>query len=171
MLGVDECIARGIADPERLVVTGYSYGGYMSSYIIGRTDRFKAAVPMAILSNLSSFVGTSDLGFWLAIQCKGYPWDPERAEYYRDRSPLTRAGSVTTPTRIIHPENDLRCPIEQSEQFYMALKMMGNVPVELVRIPGAWHQGASKPGSFLGLWKLAADWFHKYIEIRPEEYD
>ncbi|TMF45902.1 MAG: S9 family peptidase [Chloroflexi bacterium] len=66
MRGVDECIVRGIADPERLVVSGYSYGGYMSMFIIGQTDRFKAAVPMAGISNLVSFVGTSDLGFWQA---------------------------------------------------------------------------------------------------------
>src|SRR5207302_708248 len=78
MLGVDECIARGAADPERLLVTGYSYGGYMSMFIIGQTGRFKAAAPMAGVSNLASFVGTSDIGFWQAVQAKGYPWDPER---------------------------------------------------------------------------------------------
>jgi dipeptidyl aminopeptidase/acylaminoacyl peptidase len=170
MRGVDECIARGVADPERLVVSGYSYGGYMSMFIIGRTDRFKAAVPMAGVSNLSSFVGTSDLGFWQTAQSKGYPWDPERAEYYRERSPLTHAGRVTTPTLFLHPENDLRCPIEQSEQFYMTLKMMGKVPVEFVRAPAAFHAGTSKPSQYLAYWEKMLEWFHKYVEIRPEEY-
>src|SRR6266700_1390258 len=75
ILGIDECVARGVADPERLVVSGYSYGGYMSMFIIGQTDRFKAAVPMAGVSNLASFVGTSDIGFWQVLQSKGYPWD------------------------------------------------------------------------------------------------
>lgn len=171
MLGVDECIARGIADPERLVVSGYSYGGYMSMYIIGLTDRFKAAVPMAGISNLVSFVGTSDIGFWQAAQSHGYPWESERASYYRERSPLTYAGKVTTPTLFVHPENDLRCPIEQSEQFYMTLKMMGHVPVQFVRAPGAWHIGTAKPAQYIEYWRIMLDWFGKYVEIRLDEYE
>ncbi len=170
MLGVDECIARGVADPERLVVSGYSYGGYMTMYVIGHTDRFKAAVPMAGISNLSSFVGTSDIGIWGVMEAKGYPWDSEREAYYRERSPLTYAARVTTPTCIIHPENDLRCPIEQSEQFYMALKMMGKVPVEFVRGPAAWHTNTTKQSQFFGRWQTMLEWFLKYVEIRPEEY-
>ncbi len=169
MLGVDQCIARGIVDPERMVVTGYSYGGFMTMFIIGHTDRFKAAVPMAAVSNLVSFVGTSDLGFWLVTQAQGYPWDPERAAYYRERSPLTHAPDVTTPTMIVHPENDLRCPIEQSEQFYMTMKMIGKTPVELVRVPAAWHGGTTKPSFFRP--EKALEWFGKYIEMRPEEYE
>ena len=171
MLGIDECVARGVADPERLVVSGYSYGGYMYMFIIGQTDRFKAAVPMAGVSNLASFVGTSDIGFWQVLQSKGYPWDEERAAYYRDRSPLSHASRVSTPTLFIHPENDLRCPIEQTEQFYMALKMMGNVPVEFVRTPSSWHVGTSKPSQYLTYWEKMVAWFLKYVEVRPEEYD
>jgi len=171
MLGVDECIARGVADPEHLLVTGYSYGGYMSMFIIGQTGRFKAAVPMAGVSNLSSFVGTSDVGFWQALQSKGYPWDPEREAYYSERSPLTNAPRVTTPTRFIHPENDLRCPIEQSEQFYMRLKMIGKVPVEFARVPSAWHVGAAKPSQEWTFDEMMLEWFRKYVEIRPGEYE
>jgi dipeptidyl aminopeptidase/acylaminoacyl peptidase len=171
MSGVDECIARGVADPERLVVTGYSYGGYMSMFIIGQTNRFKAAVPMAGISNLVSFIGTSDIGFWQASQAKGYPWQPEREAYYRERSPLTYAARVTTPTCFIHPEGDLRCPIEQSEQFYMTLKMMGNVPVEFVRSPDSWHANTTKPSQYFARWQYMLDWFKKYVEIRSEEYE
>jgi dipeptidyl aminopeptidase/acylaminoacyl peptidase len=171
MLGVDECIAHGVADPERLVVTGYSYGGYMSMFIIGQTDRFQAAVPMAGISNLVSFIGTSDIGFWQASQAKGYPWQPERQAYYRERSPLTYASRVRTPTCFIHPENDLRCPIEQSEQFYMTLKMMGNVPIEFVRSPASWHANTSKPSQYFARWQYMLDWFKKYVEIHPEEYE
>ena len=170
MRGVDECVERGVADPERMVVTGYSYGGYMSMYTIGQTDRFKAAVPMAGISNLTSFVGTSDIGFWQALQAKGYPWEADREAYYRERSPLTYAARVTTPTMFLHPEGDLRCPIEQSEQFYMTLKMMGKVPVEFVRAPAAWHVGTSKPSQWFAYWEKALEWFRKYVEIRPEEY-
>lgn len=170
MLGVDECIARGVADPERMVVAGYSYGGYMTMRIIGQTDRFKAAMPMAGISNLASFVGTSDIGFWMVAQAQGYPWDPERADYYRQHSPLTHAAHVTTPTLFLHPENDLRCPIEQTEQFFMTLKMMGKVPVEFVRVPAAWHGGTTKPAQGKQFWEIMLEWFGKHIEIRPEEY-
>ncbi len=171
MRGIDACIERGVADPERLVVSGYSYGGYMSMRIIGKTDRFKAAVPMAGVSNLASFVGTSDIGFWMVRQSLGYPWDPERADYYREHSPLTAAPQVTTPTLFIHPENDLRCPIEQTEQFYMALKMIGKVPVEFIRVPASWHVGTTKPSLALARGEKMLEWFRKYVEIRPAEYD
>jgi len=171
MLGVDECIARGVADPERLVVTGYSYGGFMTMFTIGHTDRFKAAVPMAGISNLTSFVGVSDIGYWMVMQSKGYPWDAERIDYYREHSPISAAAHVTTPTLFLHPENDLRCPIEQSEQFYMTLKMMGNVPVEFARAPGAWHTGTAKPSQWMAYWEKMLEWFSRYIEIRSEDYD
>ncbi len=171
MRGVDECIARGVADPQRLAVTGYSYGGFMTMFIIGHTDRFKAAVPMAGVSNLSSFVGSSDIGFWMVLQSKGYPWDPEREAYYRERSPITSAARVTTPVRFIHPEHDLRCPIEQSEQFYMTLKMMGKVPVDFVRSPASWHASTTKPSQYFARWEKMLEWFRKYVEIRAEEYD
>ena len=170
MRGVDLCIERGIADPNRLVVTGYSYGGQMSMFMVTQTDRFKAASPRAGISNLVSFVGTSDVGFLTTVESKGYPWDEERAGYYRDRSAMTHVTRVTTPTLIIHPENDLRCPIEQSEQFYMALKMIGRAPVEFVRIPGSWHGGTAKTSQGMKHWEKIAEWFLKYIEIRPEEY-
>jgi dipeptidyl aminopeptidase/acylaminoacyl peptidase len=170
MLGVDECIARGVADPERMAITGYSYGGYMTMLAIGQTGRFKAAVAMAGISDLASFVGTSDIGFWMVTQAQGYPWDPERAAYYREHSPLTYAAQVSTPTLFLHPENDLRCPIEQSERFYMTLKMLGHVPVELVRMPQAWHTGTSKPNQWLSYWQMMLEWLNKYIEIRPGEY-
>jgi dipeptidyl aminopeptidase/acylaminoacyl peptidase len=164
-------LAQSIADPERLMVTGYSYGGYMSMFIIGQTGRFKAAVPMAGVSSLTSFVGTSDIGFWQVLQAKGYPWDLERKAYYRDRSPLSHAEQVTTPTLFVHPENDLRCPIEQSEQFYMALKMMGHIPVEFVRVPGSWHVGTAKPSQSIQYWELMVEWFRRYVEIRSAEYE
>lgn len=171
MSGVDACIARGVADPERLVVSGYSYGGYMSMRIIGKTDRFKAAVPMAGVSNLTSFVGTSDIGFWMVRQSLGYPWDPERADYYREHSPITAAPHVTTPTLFIHPENDLRCPIEQTEQFYIALKMINKAPVEFIRVPGSWHTGVSKPSLAFARSEKMLEWFRKYVDIRPAEYE
>ncbi len=117
------------------------------------------------------FVGTSDIGFWQVAESKGYPWDPDRAAYYHNRSPVNSAAHVSTPTLFLHPENDLRCPIEQSEQFYMALKMMGKVPVKLVRAPGAWHGGRAKPSQWLAYWETTLAWFKQYVEIRADEYD
>jgi dipeptidyl aminopeptidase/acylaminoacyl peptidase len=143
----------------------------MSMFIIGQTDRFKAAVPMAGLSNLASFVSCSDIGFWMVAEAKGYPWDPEREAYYRERSPLTYAARVATPTCFVHPEGDLRCPIEQAEQFYMTLKMMGKVPVEFVRGPASWHAGTTKPSQFFDRWEKMLEWFRRYVEVRGEEYD
>ncbi len=171
MSGVDACIERGVADPERLLVMGASYGGYMSMFIIGHTERFKAAAPMAGISDLSSFVGTSDLGFWLVLQAQGHPWDSERIDYYRERSPITAVQHIVTPTLILHAENDLRSPIGQSEQFYIAMKMLGKAPVEFVRIPAAWHTGGEKPSQYLATWEKIASWFRSYVEVRPEEYD
>ncbi len=170
MRGVDACIERGIADPERLVITGYSYGGQMSMFAVTQTNRFKAAVPRAGISNLVSFVGTSDVGYLTMVESRGYPWEPERAAYYRDRSAMTHITNVTTPTLIIHPENDLRCPIEQSEQFYMALKVIGKAPVAFIRISGAWHGGTPKLSQRIAHWEKIAEWFGRYVEIRAEEY-
>jgi len=170
MKGVDACIELGVVDPKRLVVTGYSYGGQMSMFIVTQTDRFKAAVPRAGISNLVTFIGTSDVGFLTTVESKGYPWDPERADYYREHSAITHVTNVTTPTLIIHPENDLRCPIEQSEQFYTALKMIGKAPVEFVRIPGSWHGGTAKVSQRIQHWVKIAEWFRKYVPIQPGEY-
>ncbi|WP_126601440.1 S9 family peptidase [Dictyobacter aurantiacus] len=163
MLGVDECIKRGGIDPKRLGVMGTSYGGYMTMFIIGHSDRFKAAVPTASVSDLPSFVGTSDLGFWLTWQSQGYPWDSERQDYYRERSPLFSAPNVTTPTLIVHGENDLRCPIGQSEQFYVALKTIGKAPVEFMRLPASWHAGAENPGQYYLAWERTMEWFDIHI--------
>jgi len=77
---------------------------------------------------------------------------------------------LLTPTLFIHPENDLRYPIQQSEQFYMRLKMIGKVPVELVRVPGAWHVGTTKPSQDFVFDEKALEWFRKYVDIRLEEY-
>ncbi|MFI6503255.1 S9 family peptidase [Nonomuraea typhae] len=127
---LDELVADGTADPERLAVTGYSYGGYMTCYLTAHTDRFKAAIPGGIVSDLTSMAGTSDAGYYLKMwECSG-DMTPQ--------SPLTRAGRVTTPTLILHGENDDRCPVGQAEQWFAALRER-EVPVRLVRYPGGSH--------------------------------
>lgn len=138
MGGVDYCLATfPWIDPARLGVAGGSYGGFMTNWIVGHTQRFRAAVTMRSISNAYSQWGTSDLaymkGFW------EYPGDPwESPEYYLSRSPITYVRQIRTPLLILHSENDLRCPIEQAEQLFVAVKKQGT-PTLLVRFPNESH--------------------------------
>jgi len=130
-------------DPKRMGVTGGSYGGYMTVWIIGHTDRFKAAVTQRCVSNWLSMYGSSDMNW--AFQCEfgdQPPW--EAFENYWRLSPIKYIGNATTPTLVIHSEFDLRCPIEQSEQVFVSLKKLG-VETEMVRFPDEFH-GLSRGG-------------------------
>lgn len=137
MAAVDEVCRRDYVDPSRLGITGYSYGGFMSSWIIGHDTRFKAAVVGAPCINLSSMYGTSDIG----VRFGEVQWGGLRSEAldaFLERSPLTYAPHVETPVLLLHGEADLRCPIEQSEQYFVTLKRLGKT-VEFVRFPGGYH--------------------------------
>ncbi len=125
-------------DPERMGVTGGSYGGYMTNWIIGHTDQFKAAVTQRSVSNLISFYGSCDLN-WTWQYDIGYnkpPW--ELFDHYWEQSPMKYIGNVKTPTLVIHSEQDMRCPIEQGEQIFVALKRLG-VDTEMVVFPDETH--------------------------------
>ncbi|HET8626821.1 MAG TPA: S9 family peptidase [Thermomicrobiales bacterium] len=139
MAGVDAAIARAPwIDPARLGVTGGSFGGYMTNWIVTQTDRFKAAVTQRSICNMVSKWGTSDIGYiGNDEQWGGPPW--ENLQFYLDRSPLMHVKNVVTPLLIIHSERDLRCPMEQAEQFFTALKYLGR-EVELVRFPDESHE-------------------------------
>jgi dipeptidyl aminopeptidase/acylaminoacyl peptidase len=164
MAGVDFAIERGLADPQRLGVCGLSGGGYLTCWIIGHTDRFKAAVPENPVTNFHSFFGVSDIGPWFAAQeLGGRPH--EIPDVYRRCSPITYAHRCTTPTLLIQSENDWRCPAEQSEQFYTALKVAG-CRVEMLRLPGGSHTAAIN-----GLPRLRGaqseallDWMKRFIQ-------
>ncbi len=123
LAGVDHATGLGWVDPKRLYVTGGSYGGFMTNWIVGHTDRFRAAVTQRSISNNISAFGTSDIGwhFWEA-EHGATPW--ENAGKLVERSPLTYVQNVRTPLLILHAERDLRCPIEQAEQLFVALKML-----------------------------------------------
>jgi dipeptidyl aminopeptidase/acylaminoacyl peptidase len=137
MTGVDAAIARGLADPERLGVCGLSGGGNLSCWVIGQTNRFKAAVPENPVTNWVSFYGVSDIGPWFAVEeLGGRPH--EIPEIYQRCSPITYAHRCTTPTLLIQGEADYRCPAEQAEQFYAVLKASG-CTVEMLRFPGGAH--------------------------------
>ncbi len=162
MAGLDYVLARGEADPERLGVGGGSYGGYMTNWIIGHTDRFKAAVSMRSISNLLNFWGTSDIFHISGLREWGTPW--EEFERYRKFSPIAYAANFTTPTLILHQEEDYRCPIEQGEQLFAALKLRG-VPVRFVRFPNESHglSRGGKPVHRLQRLEEIVAWYDRYL--------
>jgi dipeptidyl aminopeptidase/acylaminoacyl peptidase len=140
MAGVDDAIAQGLVDQERMGVCGLSGGGNLSCWIVGQTDRFKAAVPENPITNWVSFYGVSDIGPYVAVrQLGGHPH--EIPEVYARCSPITYTHRCTTPTLLIQGEADYRCPPEQSEQFYTVLKANG-CPVEMLRLPNSDHTGS-----------------------------
>ena len=137
MAALDEVCASGFVDDARLGLHGYSYGGFMSAWAVGHTDRFRAAVVGAPVVNLVSMYGTSDIGVSF-----GEPqWGGTLADTFDafvERSPLTYAAKVDTPVLLLHGEDDNRCPIGQSEEMFVSLKRLGR-EVELVRFPGCSH--------------------------------
>ena len=137
MAAVDSLIDSKEADPDRLAVTGNSYGGYMTTWIIGHTDRFAAAVSTGNVTNLKSMYGTSDLGAFLGWEIGGEPHT--HVEHFRELSPLTYAQDVTTPTLLVHGLRDDRCPVGQTEEFFSAMRLAGKAPVEMVLYPEASH--------------------------------
>ncbi len=140
---VDGEVAAGRADPDRLCVTGGSGGGVLSAWLVGITDRFRAAVVAKPVINWTSFVLTADESpFFTRYWFRKPPWEDHEA-YWR-RSPLSQVGEVETPTMLLTGEADLRTPISESEQFYQALRQRG-VPTALVRLPGASHGISRRP--------------------------
>lgn len=165
MAGTDALITTGAVDPDNLAVTGGSYGGYMTCWIVGHTDRFKTAVAQRSLTNMISFYGASDVGWGLADWEFGTLFDsPDQYQHFWQVSPLAYAPNVTTPILLVHPDNDLRCPISESEQFYVALRRLGK-EAELVRFPGGSH-GLSRGGPpTMRVQRLNTirDWIARYL--------
>jgi len=160
MAGVDHALTLGWIDPKRLYVTGGSYGGFMTNWIVGHTDRFRAAATQRSISNNISAFGVSDIGwhFWEHEMGDASPWkDPAKLV---ERSPLTYAPKVKTPLLILHAERDLRCPIEQAEQFFTALRLHG-VETQFVRFPEDNHDltRGGKPRNRVEHAQRIADWF------------
>jgi dipeptidyl aminopeptidase/acylaminoacyl peptidase len=151
-------------DPERMGVTGGSYGGYMTTLIIGRTDRFKAAVAQRVVSNFLSFYGSSDLNAGLEhLAGTPAPWDDVQTNWAQ--SPISAIGNAKTPTLVIHSENDHRCDQEQGEQVFIALRRLG-VDTELLLLPGESH-GVSRGGRTdrrVARLEHMLGWFEKYLK-------
>lgn len=143
MAAVDEVVSRGYVDEQRMGVLGGSYGGFMTNWVVGHTDRFAAAVTQRTISDLYSAWGTDDIMFAdNNTTFGGPPW--ERDEHYRKYSPITYVDQVSTPVLLIQSEEDYRCPMGQAEEFYIALKLLGQT-AELVRFPNESH-GLSRGG-------------------------
>jgi dipeptidyl aminopeptidase/acylaminoacyl peptidase len=158
MAGVDAALAKGWVDKDNLFVCGGSGGGVLTAWIVGHTDRFRAAVSMRPVINWHSFVGTTDGNSWYQ-QFKKFPWEDPME--YAVRSPLHYVGNVTTPTMVMTGEADLRTPITQSEEFYRALKMVRKTDTLLVRMPEEFH-GWRRPSHQLLQQLYLMAWFDKY---------
>ena len=161
MAAVDAAVAAGVADPENLFVTGGSGGGILTAWIVGKTDRFKAAVAQKPVINWVSEALTMDnTGFtsryWFAKQ----PWEDPMS--YWNRSPLSLIASTKTPTMVVVGSDDYRTPVSEAEQYYAALQIAG-VPTALVKVPGASHGGiAARPSQAAGKVSAILAWFDRY---------
>lgn len=162
MAGVDAALSQfPWLDPERLGVAGGSYGGYMTNWIVGHTDRFKAAVTMRSISNWMTMWGTSDISYGM-IDEWGAPWEDETP--WRRISPLSYVTQIKTPLLIEHQEEDHRCPVEQAEQLYVALRKLRR-PVKFVRYPGESHgmSRGGRPWHRVHRLITIGDWFRHYL--------
>lgn len=159
MAAVDAMIAKGIADPDKLLVMGGSYGGFMTFWTITQTHRFKAAIGHAGISDWYSFYGQSDIPGLMAYGFGGDPW--KSTATYRKYSPMTYVEKVKTPIMITHGEQDRRVPIQQAEQYYRGLKGNG-VEAIFVRYPREGH-GIQEPNHQIDLVGRQLEWFSRHL--------
>jgi dipeptidyl aminopeptidase/acylaminoacyl peptidase len=147
---------------------GGSYGGFMTSWIVGHTNRFRAACSERAVNALWSMFGTSDIGHaFQEAHAEGRPpWDD--LKWYLERSPLSYVRDIRTPLLIMHSEDDLRCPIEQAEQLYVALKKLRR-PVRLVRFPDEDHDlsRSGRPRHRLARFRILLEWFAEHLPPVP----
>jgi acylaminoacyl-peptidase len=164
MAGIDALVDEGLADADRLGVTGGSYGGYLTSWIVGHTDRFKAAVTCRSVNDMTSEMLSGDLGGPLfgRYEYGANPW--EDPELYRRHSPITYAPDIHTPLLIQHAEKDLRCPITQAEELFTVLRSLKR-PVRLMRVPDESHELTRSGAPFRRVENIEriVDWFAHYL--------
>jgi dipeptidyl aminopeptidase/acylaminoacyl peptidase len=162
MAGTDYLESLPYVNSKRIGITGGSYGGFMTNWAVGHTQRYKAAVTQRSVVDMVPFFGSSDVGFLFHHELGGHPW--ENLEGYRKQSPLTYAKKIRTPLLIIHSENDMRCNIEQAENLFATLKVLKR-KTEFVRFPAEPH-GLSRGGRpdrrLIRLEKIL-DWFERYL--------
>jgi dipeptidyl aminopeptidase/acylaminoacyl peptidase len=159
MTGVDDVIKRGIADSSKMAFEGWSYGGYMTAWVVSQTSRFKAARMGAGLSDLQSMYGTTDIPGYIGTFFSGVPTQ-KTLDFYRARSAITFVDNVTTPLLIQHGGNDQRVPVGQAMEYYRALKDRGKI-VQLVFYPREGH-GLGEYYHQIDKMQRELDWMTKY---------
>jgi dipeptidyl aminopeptidase/acylaminoacyl peptidase len=166
---VDEALERfDFVDPERLGVLGGSYGGYMTTWIVGHTDRFRAACSERSVNNFVLEGGSADIGWAFKAIIGAHWW--EAPDAYREVSPSTYAGNITTPLLILHSENDLRCPVGNAEDLFAILRLRRQ-EVELVRFPAEGHNlsRSGSPVHRVQRFEAILDWFERKLGTAPAE--
>ncbi len=161
---VDQLVADGLADPQRLALTGYSYGGFMTCYLTGHDQRFAAAVAGGVVSDLTSIGGTSDDAHLINdIELGAMPWRAADRERLAAMSPYTNVDQVNTPTLVLHGADDVRCPVGQAEQWHYALRERG-VPTRMVLYPGGSHifPLMGKPSHRIDYGARVVEWVERY---------
>jgi dipeptidyl aminopeptidase/acylaminoacyl peptidase len=164
LAGVEGLVADGLADPDRLGVTGGSYGGYLTNWIIGHDDRFRAAMTCRSVSDMSMLFLTGDIsgGDWAELEFEATPWsDPA---YYREISPITYAERIRTPLLIQHSERDIRTTVGQAEALFTVLRTYKR-PVRLLRVPEETHEltRSGTPFRRVENLEIVRSWFHHYL--------
>jgi len=161
--GIDALIARGNVDVQRIAVTGGSYGGYMTTWLISHSDRFRCAVAARGVYNLLTEHSTSDAHELIEIEFSGYPWD--LYEELWDHSPLAHAHKINTPLLLLHSERDYRVPISEAEQLFAILRRQKKV-VELVRYPREGHEltRTGEPEHRADHMRRTLAWFNRYCQ-------
>jgi dipeptidyl aminopeptidase/acylaminoacyl peptidase len=164
LAGVDALVADGLADPERLGVTGGSYGGYLTNWIVGHDQRFRAAMTCRCVSDMSILFATGDIsgGDWPQLEFESTPWtDPA---YYREISPITYADAMRTPLLIQHSEKDIRTTIAQAEALFTVLRTYRR-PVRLLRVPEETHEltRSGTPYRRVENLKIVEGWFRHFL--------
>ena len=156
----DAALSTGGVDPDRVGVMGGSYGGFMTAWLAGHAgERFRAAIVERAVTAWDSFLGSSDIGFVFAPEYVGT--DPAAIER---QSPLTYADKIDLPVLVIHSEEDWRCPVEQAQRLYVALKLRG-VPAELLLFPGEGHElsRSGRPSHRLARFDAILDWWSRHL--------
>jgi dipeptidyl aminopeptidase/acylaminoacyl peptidase len=167
MAAVDHVLALGFVDEKRMAVAGGSYGGFMTAWVIGHTNRFRCAIADRGVYNLVSMAGQSDFP-WDNSNFDGYAWD--WSDVLLRHSPLTYSRNVTTPVMILHSEGDLRCPVGQAEEYFAALKALGK-EVVFLRFPAESNHGLSRggpPDLRVARLKANAEWFRRHLTTETE---
>ncbi|MDH5384310.1 MAG: alpha/beta fold hydrolase, partial [Candidatus Aminicenantes bacterium] len=161
LASVDYVIEQGYADPDRLGVGGWSYGGLLTNHVIVKTGRFKAAITGASSTLYVANYGHDHYQRWWEYEL-GVPWKKENREIWEKLSPFNYVENVTTPTLIVGGEKDWNVPILNSEQLYQALKRLGRT-TQLVVYPGEFH-GIQTPSYIKDLYERYLDWYGKYVK-------